>query len=201
MSDIEIQESSAASCRRLLALGLVLLVTACNSSTSADRPTLTTSPPPSAAPTTPSPSPSEQAEAFPVSAFADIDDDPVSEELATELQAALSQMSGDGIGMSATVLSAQGIWSGTVGKADGDRDLRVDDQFAIASGTKPVVAAQVMQMVEAGQLDLDDPAADHLPPDLDFDTNAATIRHRKTGAGVHLFMRRDVVAFRDRHVP
>ena len=54
---------------------------------------------------------------------------------------------------------------------------RVDDQFAIASGTKPVVAAQVMKMVEAGQLELDDPVADHLPPDLDFDTNEATIRH------------------------
>ena len=79
--------------------------------------------------------------------------------------------------MSATVLTPDGTWSGTVGKADGDRDLGVDDQFAIASGTKSVVAAQVMQMVEAGQLDLDDPVADHLPPDLDFDTNGATIRH------------------------
>jgi D-alanyl-D-alanine carboxypeptidase len=39
-----------------------------------------------------------------------------------------------------------------------------------------VIAAQVMQMVEAGELALDDLAADHLPPDLDFDTNGATIR-------------------------
>jgi CubicO group peptidase (beta-lactamase class C family) len=29
---------------------------------------------------------------------------------------------------------------------------------------------------EAGDLALDDPAADHLPPDLDFDTDGATIR-------------------------
>jgi D-alanyl-D-alanine carboxypeptidase len=34
-----------------------------------------------------------------------------------------------------------------------------------------------MQMVEVGELALDDPAADHLPADLDFDTNGATIRH------------------------
>jgi D-alanyl-D-alanine carboxypeptidase len=34
----------------------------------------------------------------------------------------------------------------------------------------------VMQIVEAGELSLDDPAADHLPADLDFDTNGATIR-------------------------
>ncbi|MDQ3771332.1 MAG: beta-lactamase family protein, partial [Actinomycetota bacterium] len=62
-------------------------------------------------------------------------------------------------------------------KADGVRNVGLDDQFPIGSVTKAVVAAQVMQMVEAGELDLDDPATDHLPPDLDFDTNGATIRH------------------------
>ena len=43
-------------------------------------------------------------------------------------------------------------------------------------------------MVEAGELGLDDPAADHLPPDLDFDTNGATIRqllgHRSGSPGL-----------------
>ena len=34
-----------------------------------------------------------------------------------------------------------------------------------------------MQMVEAGELALDDLAADHLPPNLDFDSNGATIRN------------------------
>jgi D-alanyl-D-alanine carboxypeptidase len=81
-----------------------------------------------------------------------------------------------GAGVSATVMTADGTWSGATGKADGARDVRVDDQFAIGSITKSVVAAQVMQMVEAGELDLDDPIADHLPPNLDFDTNGATIR-------------------------
>jgi len=79
--------------------------------------------------------------------------------------------------MAATVMAPAGTWSGAVGKADGVRDVRVNDQFAIASVTKPVIAAQVMQMVEAGELDLDDPASDHLPPNVDFDTNEATIRH------------------------
>lgn len=63
-----------------------------------------------------------------------------------------------------------------MGKADGVRDVAVDDQFAIASTTKSVVAAQVMQMVEGGELALDDLAADYLPADLDFDSNRATIR-------------------------
>ena len=78
--------------------------------------------------------------------------------------------------MSATVMTADGTWSGATGKADGVRDVRVDSQFGIASVTKSVVAAQVMQMVEAGELSLDDPASDYLPPDFDFDTNGATIR-------------------------
>lgn len=77
--------------------------------------------------------------------------------------------------MSATVMTGKGTWSGTTGKADGVRNLQVDDQFAIASITKSVVAAQVMLMVEAGELDLDDRVADHLPRDLQIDTNEATI--------------------------
>jgi D-alanyl-D-alanine carboxypeptidase len=109
-------------------------------------------------------SPSEPAVSFPTAAFY-IREDPVSEQVAAEFQAALSDMAGKG-GMSATVMSPDGTWSGAAGKADGVRDVRVDDQFAIASVTKSVVAAQVMQMVEAGELALDDPAADHLPPEL-----------------------------------
>jgi D-alanyl-D-alanine carboxypeptidase len=120
-------------------------------------------------------SPSEQAPAFPTEAFADISGDPVSERSAAEFQAILEDMAG-GAGMAATVMSPDGTWSGATGKANGVRDVRVDDQFAIASTTKSIVAAQVMQMVEEGELDLDDPATAHLPPDLDFDTNGATIR-------------------------
>ena len=120
----------------------------------------------------------EQAAGFPIATFAAISEDPVTEELAAEFQAALALHDvADGGGMSATVMTAEGTWSGTTGKADGVRDLQVDDQFAIASITKSVVAAQVMLMVEAGELGLDDLVADHLPGDLQFDTNGATIRH------------------------
>ena len=122
-----------------------------------------------------SPSPSEPARAFPTEAFADISVEPVAEEMAAELRTILNDMAGDG-GMTATVMSADGTWSGAAGTADGVRDVRVDDQFFIASITKSVVAAQVMHLVEAGELSLDDLAADHLPADLDFDTNQATIR-------------------------
>ena len=123
------------------------------------------------------PATSASSAGFPVAVFADLGDDPVDEEMAAELQAALAQhdVTGGG-GMSATVMTADGTWSGTTGTADGVRGLRVDDQFAIASITKSVVAAQVLLMVEAGELELDDPAVDHLPPDLGFDTNGATVR-------------------------
>ena len=105
----------------------------------------------------------------------EISEEPVSDETATELQAILNDLAG-AAGMTATLMTAAGTWSGAAGKADGVRDIGVDDQFAIASVTKSVVAAQVMQMVEAGELGLDDPAAEHLPADLDFDDNGATIR-------------------------
>ena len=51
-----------------------------------------------------------------------------------------------------------------------------DSQFGIASGTKPIIAAQVMRLVEAGEVSLDAPATDYLPADFTFDTNGATIR-------------------------
>jgi len=123
-----------------------------------------------------SPSPTRAMVDFPTDAFADISEDPVSEEVAKEFQTALREMAGGG-GMTATVMSPEGTWSGATGKANGVRNVGLEDQFPIGSVTKSVVAAQVMHMVEAGELDLEDPATDHLPPDLDFDTNGATIRH------------------------
>jgi D-alanyl-D-alanine carboxypeptidase len=112
---------------------------------------------------------------FPIETFAKIAHGPVSGARAAQYEAALREMA-DGSGMAATVMSPDGTWSGATGKADGVRDVKVDAQFAIGSVTKPLTAAQVMQMVEAGELALDDPATEYLPRDLDFDTNQATIR-------------------------
>ena len=120
------------------------------------------------------PSMTQPDASFPTALFAAIGKDPVSEEGADEFLAILNDMA-DGSGVAATVMSTDGTWSGAAGKADGVRDVEVDSQFAIASITKTVIAAQVMQMVEAGELGLDDPATDHLPA-VDFDANGATIR-------------------------
>jgi len=55
--------------------------------------------------------------------------------------------------------------------------MRPDAQIPIDSLTKAIIAAQIMQLVETGELSLDDPVADHLPAWVDLDTNQATIRN------------------------
>ncbi len=80
-------------------------------------------------------------------------------------------------GIAATVIVAgRGIWSGAAGSADGSRPLEPDAAFDIASVTKTVIATQVLRLVEAGTIGLDDPMDEHLPADIDVDTNHATIR-------------------------
>jgi D-alanyl-D-alanine carboxypeptidase len=115
-----------------------------------------------------------QANVFPTELFAGLGDEPVSGAVAAELQAVMDT-SANGHGLTATLITPGGTWSGATGFAAGDRAMTPDDQMAIASITKTIVAAQVMQLVEAGELSLDDLAADRLPPDLEFDTNGARI--------------------------
>lgn len=113
---------------------------------------------------------------FPTGVFAGLDEEPVSAEQAAELQGLIdSWAEGEQGGLTATLITPAGTWSGAAGTAAGDRAMTPNDQMAIASVTKTVVAAQVMQLVEAGELRLGDLAADRLPADLEFDTNGATI--------------------------
>ncbi len=158
---------------RVVAMALVIALSACAPNPADTEPDTAAEP---SSPPAASPSSKATTATFPATAFADISEDSVPQEVATEFLAALRDTAGRA-GVSATVMSPDGTWSGTAGKADGVREIQVDDQFAIGSVTKSLVAAQVMQMVEAGELDLDDPAIDHLPPHLDFDINGATIRH------------------------
>jgi CubicO group peptidase (beta-lactamase class C family) len=179
---------------RFLVTALVIAIVAgCGSSGSAASPTPAATPDvietlasvqPSVAPTVaatepPTPPATPRPTPFPTAVFAALSDDPVSEDLAAKLQAALASWTdfGDG-GMAATVMTPDGTWSGAVGKADGVHDLAVDSQFNIGSGTKPIIAAQVMLMVESGEISLDAPATDYLRSDFDFDfdSNGATIR-------------------------
>jgi D-alanyl-D-alanine carboxypeptidase len=159
---------------RLLVTALVIgVVSGCGSTGSAAAPSTATTP--SATDTPASVRPSVAPAAFPTEAFAAISDDPVPDHVAAEFQAILDDMAGGG-GIAATVMTPEGTWSGAAGTADGVVDLQIDSQFGIASNTKPIVAAQVLQLVEAGEISLDAPASDYLPADFTFDTNGATIR-------------------------
>jgi D-alanyl-D-alanine carboxypeptidase len=154
-----------------LTTALLLLLAACG--LGADRLGSSASVEPSA-PSVASPSPSEAAEGFPIETFAGLSEEPVSDALAAELQEVLDT-SANGDGLTAALITPDGTWSGATGFAAGDRAMVPNDQMSIASITKTLVAAQVMQLVEAGELSLDDLAADRLPPNLEFDTNGARL--------------------------
>jgi D-alanyl-D-alanine carboxypeptidase len=130
---------------------------------------------PSLEPASPTTSPTGPPPPFPTDAFADLAERRVSDKLAATLHATLEEAA-DGHGVTATVMSAEGTWTGAVGHAEGRTPMPPDAQMAIGSVTKSIVAAQVMQLVEAGDLALDDPVADHLPDWVHTDTNHATVR-------------------------
>ena len=98
---------------------------------------------------------------------------------AEALQASLDATIEDGtfIGVTAAVIVVdRGSWAGAAGSADGT-PLTPDSPTPTHSSGKTVVAAEVLRLAEDGMLSLDDPAAEHLPPELAFfDANGATIR-------------------------
>jgi D-alanyl-D-alanine carboxypeptidase len=161
--------------RKILPGWMALLVIACGSATPSAAPTQPATGTPPAAPNGPTSTPSGTPGPFPTEVFAAIPDVPVPADLASDLQRALDAVA-PGAGGSATLMSARGTWSGATGTADGVRAVTTDTEFSIASTTKAITAAQVMQLVEAGKLGLDDLVSDHLPANIDFDANGATIR-------------------------
>ncbi len=72
--------------------------------------------------------------------------------------------------VSASVLFADGTqWSGASGTAGGDAPLREDDLIWIASLTKTMTGALILQLADEGRLSLDDPLSDFLPPRRNVD--------------------------------
>ena len=156
-------------------LGLVtLLASACASSTQE-----ASSPTPDGSSPTPSSSPA--AATYSLGHFPAVPSGSFSDSTARALQAvldtALEEDLVDG-GVTASVLAADGgAWSGAAGTADGVHPVKVGSQFAIASITKTVIAAEVMRLSEEGSLRLSDPVSKHLPSNFDFDTNGATVEN------------------------
>jgi len=79
-------------------------------------------------------------------------------------------------GMAAAVISAShGTWAGAAGTADGETQLDPAAQFGIGSVTKTVIAAQVLQLVESGDVDVDRPIAEYFSGE-EVPANGATVR-------------------------
>ena len=65
--------------------------------------------------------------------------------------------------MIAAVITADGTWSGAAGTVGPDSTTSSpDDIFAIASATKPVVAALMLRLEELGKVDLDEPLSTYI---------------------------------------
>ena len=78
------------------------------------------------------------------------------------------------IGITAAVVTADGIWQGAAGQDGTGEDLVAESAMAIGSITKTFVAAEVMKLVGQGQVNLDAPVSDYVS--VPFDTRGATVR-------------------------
>jgi D-alanyl-D-alanine carboxypeptidase len=105
-------------------------------------------------------------------------DQPFSERVAASLQGVIDEAVEEFGGVSAAVIVGNaGHWSGAAGVDVRGNPLTVSSAVQIASIGKTVTAAQVLRLIEEGAIGIDDPAANHLPPELDgYDANGATVR-------------------------
>jgi CubicO group peptidase (beta-lactamase class C family) len=123
--------------------------------------------------TAPSPQPSPT---FTLGDFPAFPKGPLPESVAASLQAVLDEAVERGV-TAAVIVGDSGSWSGAAGVDLEGHPLTPGARLLIASVGKTVTAAQVLSLVEEGKLGLDDPAADHLPPEVAFfDANGASIR-------------------------
>lgn len=128
---------------------------------------------PSASAADPSPS------AHQLGSFPTLTDERLADDLAERLQAQLDAVvaADEAPSVSASViLPSFGRWEGTAGTTPDGAEVPTDTVFSVASITKTVVAAAALRLAEEGELDLADPLADHLPPELADAANGATFR-------------------------
>src|SRR5688572_8701508 len=109
---------------RWLVLVLILALPGCQPTSEGTKTAVSTESSPLALPSAAPTSPGEQAGPIPTDSSASMRDKQVRKAVAARFQAALEEMAGGG-GMAATVMSADGTWSGAIGKADAARDVGV----------------------------------------------------------------------------
>jgi D-alanyl-D-alanine carboxypeptidase len=165
------------SARATVTAAMAILIAGCSASPDARPPQAEPTSKVDAGTTAPSPQPSPMAR---LGDFPEFPKGPLPEPVAASLQGVLDEAVEQGtfLGVTAAVIAADsGSWSGAAG-VDLEQNSRTPDtRLLIARVGNTVTAAQVLRLVDEGKLGLDDPAADHLPPELEFfDANGATIR-------------------------
>ncbi len=102
--------------------------------------------------------------------------DPLPEATADRLQAVIDDwVAGENnIGMTAAVVTAEGVWQGAAGRDGAGVDLVPESAMAISGMTNTFVAAEVMRLVGLGLVDLDAPVVDYVS--VPFDAKGATVR-------------------------
>lgn len=99
----------------------------------------------------------------------------IAKALQAELDARIEAGTFSGV-TAAVIVADRGSWTGAAGSAGGT-PLTPDSRTPTHSVGKTIVASQILRLAEDGMLDLDDPASEHLPPELGwYDANGATIR-------------------------
>lgn len=95
---------------------------------------------------------------------------------ADSLQAALDAWIANGHldGVTAAVVTPNGVWSGAAGVDSAGTELQPDSAMSIMSVTKTYTAAEVMLLESRKSIDLDAPITDYV--DLPFDAGGATVR-------------------------
>ena len=100
----------------------------------------------------------------------------LSAQTADELQAALDKWVERGSlkGMTAAVVTPDGVWSGAAGVDAAGTPLQADSALSLQSISKTFTAAEVMLLAGRGLVDLDAPITDYV--EVPFDTQGATVR-------------------------
>jgi D-alanyl-D-alanine carboxypeptidase len=100
----------------------------------------------------------------------------LSAQTADKLQAAIDKWVALGSlkGMTAAVVTPDGVWSGAAGVDAAGTPLQPDSAMSIMSISTTYTAAEVMLLAGRGLVDLDAPITDYI--DVPFDTQGATVR-------------------------
>jgi D-alanyl-D-alanine carboxypeptidase len=100
----------------------------------------------------------------------------LSAQTADQLQAAIDKWVAQGslTGMTAAVVTPDGVWSGAAGVDAAGTPLQPDSALSLQSISKTFTAAEVMLLAGRGLVDLDAPITDYV--EVPFDTQGATVR-------------------------